>query len=161
METVWQRSPNMQPLKWPVDWSKLTPWQKVLVDAPFIGVRHRVFKDIITQMQQRTEDSSAFWNQFSPAELDIEQKISKIAVQELGWPNSHFLPSDPFEIIMWDGTGDLATAAALDRIEKEFGLRRRSDSEWQELASHAFGYVVQKIASERAQEKPAAKQHSR
>jgi hypothetical protein len=145
---------NMQPLKWPLDWATLTPWQRVLLDAPLIGVRHRVFKDIIAQIQQRPQDTLEFWGDFSPVELDIKQKISKIAVQELRWPNSHFLPSDPFEIIMWDGTGDLATAAALDLIEKEFGLRRRSDGEWQELASHALGYVVQKIASELPQEKP-------
>jgi len=147
----------MQPLKWPVDWSKLTSWQRVMIDVPLIGVRDRVFKEFVAQMQQRAADSSEFWNQFSPAEMEVQQIISRIAVEELGWPNSHFLPSDPFEIIMWDGTGDIATAAALDRMEKEFGLRRRSDSEWQELASHVFGYVVQKIASERAQEKPTEK----
>jgi len=145
----------MQPLKWPVDWTKLTSWQRVTVDAPFIGVRDRVFKEIVAQMRQRALDSSEFWSEFSSAELAVGQSISKIAMEELGWPNSHFIPCDPFEIIMWDGTGDLATAAALDRIEKEFGLRRRSDGEWQELASHAFGYVVQKLASELAQVTPA------
>lgn len=147
----------MQPLQWPVDWSKLTPWQRVMKDAPFVGVRARVFKEIVAQMRQRTEDSSKFWNQFSPAELDVKQRISKIALEELGWPNSHFFPSDLFEIIMWDGTGELATASALDRIEREFGLMKRSDGEWQELASHTFGYVVQKIASEFAKKKPADK----
>src|SRR5437868_6069385 len=108
----------MQPLKWPLDWSKLTAWQRVTKDVPFVGVRDRVFKEITAQMQQRAADSTEFWNQYSTAELDVEQRIAIIAVEELGWPNSHFLPSDPFEIIMWDGTGDLATAAALDRIEK-------------------------------------------
>jgi hypothetical protein len=49
---------------------------------------------------------------------------------------------------MWDGTGDLATAAALDRIEEELGLGKRSDAEWQELASHLLGEVVKKIAAE-------------
>jgi hypothetical protein len=129
----------------------------MMEDMPFFGIRDRVFKEIVAQMRQRSADLSESWNRFSSAELGVEQRISKIALEELGWPNDHFLPSDPFEIIMWDGTGDLATASAIDRMERELGLRRRSDGEWQELASLTFGDVVQKIAAELDKDKQAGK----
>jgi hypothetical protein len=143
----------MQPLKWPVDWSKLSPWQRVMKDTPLVGVRDRVYKEIVAQMEQRTADLSEFWNKFTWKELEIKQRISKILIEELGWPTSHFLPSDPFEIILWDGKGELGTVAAIDRIEKELGLIKRSEPEWKELATRTFGDVVQKIAAELAHKK--------
>jgi len=122
-------------------------------DAPFVGVRNRVYKELVAQMEQRTADLSEFWNKFTWKELEIKQRISKISLEEIGWPAGHFIPSDPFQIILWGGKGDLATVAAIDRIEKELGLIKRSDREWQELAARTFGDVVQKIAAEVAQKK--------
>jgi hypothetical protein len=139
---------NIQPLKWPVDWANLTTRQRLLLDAPFIGVLDRAFKGIVVQIQQRPQECPEYWSQFSKREKAVEDAISRIAMEEIGWPNSHFIPDDPFEIIMWDGGDDLATAAALGRLEKELGLKRKSDSEWQNLASHTYGYVVQRLAEE-------------
>ena len=136
----------MEPLKWLVDWSSLTPCQKVFIDMPFFGLRHRVFKDIMFQMQQRNCDCFEYWSQFSERELMIRKKLLTIISEELPWPNTNFHPSDPFGIVMWDGSGDLATAAAIDRIESEFALERKSDEEWKRLATQTFGDVIKKMA---------------
>ena len=143
----------MEPLRWPVDWAHLTRWQRLMMDLPILGLRARVFKKIVAQLARRAPNASDLWSRFSPDELAIKQRIVEIAVKELEWPRGYFLPSDPFEIVIWDPTGDLATEAALDRMENELGLRRRSGDEWRQLASQTFGDVVQKIAHECAQSK--------
>jgi energy-coupling factor transport system substrate-specific component len=137
------QSSSITPLRWPVDWDRLSDWQKVLVDMPIVGAQARCAKAILHQLSLRNEDCLAAWSGFSPREIEFSRTISKIVQKHLGWPNDYFIPSDPFEIVIWDRHGDLAVVEVIANIEEIAGSQ-----EWSILQKKPYGEVVSMLAAE-------------
>lgn len=136
---------STKPLEWPVNWATLTPSQKLLMDFPLVGTLDRSFKCIAEQLKHRSEVSRDSWKPFCPKEQTIARVIARIAKEEIGWPNTYFIPDDPFEILLWDAGEDLLTTSAVERIESDIGLEGMDDDQWKELASQTFGEVVREL----------------
>jgi hypothetical protein len=138
---------STKPLEWPVNWAALTPSQKLLMDFHFVGTLDRSFKGIAEQLKHRSEVSRDSWKPFCTKEQTIARVIARIAKEEIGWPNTYFIPDDPFEILLWDAGEDLLTTSALERIESDIGLEGMDDDQWKELASQTFGEVVCELSA--------------
>jgi hypothetical protein len=128
-------------LEWPINWKRTTGIQSLFLDVPFIGTRALVWKNLCSQMRERTTACLNDWEVFQREEKELARRISAIVRDGLGWPNDLFIPSDPFEIVVWDHYGDLGTTEVVNEIERQFSLRF-TDSEWKELRQITFGEVV-------------------
>ena len=49
--------------------------------------------------------------------------MQKICKEIAGWPNTYFLPADPFDIMIKWETGDLCELEVINEIEEEFSIK--------------------------------------
>ena len=99
-------------------------------------------------MSTRSGESAGSWEAFSRREVNVARSVSSIAKKSLGWPNDNFIPEDPFQIVVWDRYGDLATVEALAGVEATLGLRKRTTEEWDALLGKSYGEVIRIISQE-------------
>ncbi len=77
----------------------------------------------------------------SSEQESIAERMGRICMEEVGWPNCHFIPEDQFEAMIEWRTGDLCEVAALMAIEGEFRVEFPED--FMSFVSNAtFGSVV-------------------
>ena len=138
----------ISPLHWPFDWNHLPSWQTFLSAIPVVGPQARAYRAVVRQLKLRPNWCFELWDGYSEVERHLSKTIARIAQVGLGWPNAHFIPADPFEIIVWDRYGDLATSGLLTEIEAEAGLRRRTTAEWESLMGTSFGEVVRALSQD-------------
>jgi len=139
---------SSKPLFWPFDWNSLSGLQKSFLEFPFFGARARAHREIISQLTRRSVECLAHWDNFSEKERELAKKISKIVCKCFAWPNEYFLPDDPFEIMIWERSGDfMATTEAIATIENELGLKQKTSAEWESLMKQNYGKVIQIISS--------------
>lgn len=134
------------PLSWPFDWNGLSQFQKkVLYGIPFIGPQYRARKHIESQLQSRPDPCVDVW----PTDEDTRSIVATMAPilqKYFNWPNSHFIPEDPFDVIFWDHTGDLISAEADAALASALGLPK--EFSFLELAVQRLAYidVVNRVA---------------
>ncbi|HEX4797345.1 MAG TPA: hypothetical protein VH370_26360 [Humisphaera sp.] len=60
------------------------------------------------------------WKAVDQACAPVAEQVSKIVADEIGWPNHHFLPEDPLEVVLFAPLGDggegLVIGDALDKL---------------------------------------------
>src|SRR6266404_815554 len=139
---------SIAPLRWPFDWNHLTAWQKMLSLIPFVGPQARAHKDIVYQLRHRSAASIELWNRFSKSEVELARIISKVVKEALRWPNDYFIPDDPFEIVIWDKHGDMATTETIAAIERKIGVEQKASAEWENLTKKNYGSVVRFLSRE-------------
>jgi hypothetical protein len=83
--------------------------------------------------------SMDYWQ--SDAQSEIAAAIADCCVQACSWPHSHFIPSDPFEIMIEWHYGDGTEMDALFRIEKALSVKIDCDL-LRTLTAMTFGEVV-------------------
>ncbi len=78
----------------------------------------------------------------------VSSTVRKIAREELGWPNDHFIPGDPCAIVFWGHKDGLDDVSAVMRIEKELDVDL-SDAESERLMRHGtLGELVDRLLAE-------------
>jgi hypothetical protein len=133
---------DTKPLEWPVDWNKLSFFQRVFMWNPFFGKAISIHRDISKQLDDRTKDGLSQWEKYPEETFNLSVQVSEILISSLGWPKSScFIPDDPAEIILWDQTGDLDSAEAVNAIEELVGVTM-SDEFWEKLPVTTFSELL-------------------
>lgn len=102
------------------------------------------------QLRLRDEIPDEVWP--DAEERAIARRIAQISMTEIDWPNDHFIPGDPFEIMVALRTGDLCELSAMVRIEEEFGVDL-AQVMFVPGANLTFGEIVKWIKAERQKHK--------
>lgn len=145
-----------KPLSWCVDWKHLKPMEQMMMWFPVIGTQRRIYVDLIRQLSIRDSEDQAAWESYPQETRDLAGKVSRILIEQFGWPeNAIFLPDDPADIVFWDRTGDLAGVEAIMAVEKAVG-KKMSDGFWENLSTMTFSQVMQKMKDTEAEQQPSA-----
>jgi acyl carrier protein len=150
----------MKPLACDAFWTtQPSKTERCLMWLPIIGwtfaamleqARFRPMVRSIEQQLRERPNTSELWGG-DTGRQQISAAIRKIAMEELGWPNDHFIPADPCSIVFWGHHDGLDSVSVVMRIEKQFGCDL-SDSESERLRTHGtLGELVDRlIANERS-----------
>lgn len=80
----------------------------------------RTVEQLAEQLRQRPTFPAASWG--SDDRAAFAAAVGRIVAEEIGWPNSHFLPDDPLEIVLYCAGSDGAeTLVISDDFEEAFG----------------------------------------
>jgi hypothetical protein len=143
-----------EPLKWCVDWGKLSTKEKFLMGAPFVATEDRAYKDIVQQLAERTEADIEQWNSFPQDVSSLAKDISMALKADGIWPSSIFLPDDPADVPLghyfdftdkWD-----LLPASLALVEKEFGIEM-DNGFWDRLSEMTYAQAVTEISRRKAE----------
>jgi hypothetical protein len=81
------------------------------------GFRTRaVVESVERELRRRRRPELNVWGDDIPKAL-FAQSICELAMLEMGWPNDHFLPTDPAAVVFWNHRDSLDFATALKDIE--------------------------------------------
>lgn len=117
-----------KPLRWPVNWHRLSAFEKFFLDLPYFGLKHRVKRVLESQVKSRScADFEKAWGGYGNL-LRIRDSVFEIVGEYMSWNCLRFLPLDPCEIIFWRPDDDLHLAEAVANIERRFGVDRILDS---------------------------------
>jgi len=100
-----------RPLSWPqIEWmcpsSRERMWSRIPLLGWFISGRlyvkrvSPVVQEIKTQLEARPIFPSTEWGS-NPRRLEMARGIRRIIRDQMGWPNDHFIPDDPMDIVCW------------------------------------------------------------
>lgn len=94
-----------------------------------------VVRQIGDQLLARPSIPSASWGTTERAEF--ARFLGNVIADEIGWPNSHFVPDDPLEILMFSPVNDGGEILAIDwAVEQRLG----HPTDWPDVET--FGQLV-------------------
>lgn len=138
----------VKPLAWPPNWRETIKRKRILLGIPVVGPQEKAFAHISKQLSERDPKCLVAWGSDCRRQ-QLAMSCSKILKSEFGWPNAHFLPTDPFEIICWDKSAyfidELRIPAALSRIEALAQIPQQSQEWWTRAMSATLGEVIDQI----------------
>ena len=127
--------------------------EKWLMWLPIIGwtfaaaleqARFRPMVRTIEQQLRERPDTSEHWGA-DPRRQEIAAAVRSLIAEELGWPNDHFIPEDPFGIAFWGHQQGCEDVQTIMRIEEHFSFRF-PDSEWERFWRHGtLGEFVERL----------------
>jgi hypothetical protein len=97
--------------------------------CPVIGTDIRIVRDVRTQLKQRPSFPMDAWKGFE--DVDGIVTFSKRLASANEWPNHHYGPEDPVDLLFFFTDGDGWQVIDLiqeweKRVGKEFPLRKRA-----------------------------------
>jgi hypothetical protein len=105
-------------------------------------------RSIEQQLRQRP-DTAELWGT-ALRRQQVSAAIRKIAAEECGWPNDHFIPADPLAIVLWGHKDGLDSVSAVTRLEKELGVTLPDEGTEGLMSQSTLGELVDRlIANER------------
>lgn len=99
------------------------------------------------QVEARNEEPSDQWS--DEEDQQIASEIATICKNVIGWENDHFIPEDPFEIMIDLRIGDLIDVEAIKKIEEKYGVDFKPLIDDGSLWKMTFQDVVARVRSER------------
>ena len=109
---------------------KQSKFERVCMCIPIVGWMvagmiekaklHPAESAILKQIRDRKAAPRSDWS--TPDAKQIADRVARICQEQIGWPNSHFVPDDPFEIMIALRTGDLCEVEAIMALEEEFEI---------------------------------------
>ena len=144
-----------KPLKWSIDWEHLTFKQRFLMGAPFVATEDKVHRDILQQLNGRTEADIAAWDTYSAEVSQLAKDVAARLKVERIWPSSIFLPDDPADIPLGGHFGqtdryDLAPAA-FAIVEEEAGIKLNL-AFWEGLSHMTYVQAVEQMIRQKAEQ---------
>lgn len=117
----------MKPIISQINLSNMTSMQKLMMWFPIIGTDVRVVKDVTAQLKLRSEFPLGEWKEYKNINEIIE--FSKRLAKANEWPNHHFHPQDPIDLLFFPTDGDGWDVLKLTqdwehRTNKEFPFRK-------------------------------------
>lgn len=101
-----------RPLNWPDIWINQSLWGELSVGLPLVGLDKRVLRILHRQLSIRPSEALALWKN-DPALMECRDRVSSLLQEYFYWPNNHFIPDDPCEILFWDPSSELRLAEAI------------------------------------------------
>lgn len=128
----------MQPLQWLdnrkpeasfLDWIPFLAWF-----SPLHMRRALVVEDVRRQLLQREAPDPSVWGS-DPLRLQTARYLCRRIREQYAYPNDHFLPQDPVEILFQMPWDDLEMVELLLQIEKDHGIAVSDEelSRWRTL----------------------------
>jgi hypothetical protein len=124
-------------------------WRRVPIVGWMIStilweLRNRpLFDDYCSVLNDRQKIDLGIWG--SERCQEIASSLCRAAKSEIGWPNDHFIPSDPIRIALWSFHDGLDAEEAIMRVGDDLQL----DIKWKELIpiwnselSHLVDYIA-------------------
>jgi len=115
-----------RPLQWPQSVANPTDWQKVLMGFWHFGPDIHAYKQFRAEIAAREESCLECW-MLTERERQARDLIVKIVAGIMDWPNAHFLPDDPMDILLQQEPLDLSAGETLVRIEAQFQISLPED----------------------------------
>lgn len=148
--------PCYEPLHLPDDFPKPFTWRHRIRE--YVRSKYglsRKAKSLIEQMKLRGPISDEVWGP-DPKRRALAKEVSQIVYEEIDWPNAHFIPEDPFRLVMfnvyWDGCnmdGSEIDCIAF-RIAFLTGVDYYDNSIWGAFWGMSFGQVIDVLAQDPA-----------
>lgn len=109
-------------------WRSNAAWMGIAMPA-VVGVvvfHHRKNRTTVERLGEQLADRRSFpadaWG--AGGRAAFAEAAGRIVADEIGWPNPHFLPDDPLEVVLYCPAGDGGEGLAIgDELEKAFGRR--------------------------------------
>ena len=98
------------------------------------------------QIEARKEEPSGQWS--DEQDQQIAQEIATICKEIIGWANDHFIPDDPFAIMIDLRIGDIVEVEAIQKIEQEFHVDFKPLIDDGSLWEMTFNDIVKRIRSQ-------------
>jgi acyl carrier protein len=142
----------VEPLRWPEFYQarseeSKTFWQRLpLIGWLFASSDYEaVAKSIKEQLLARPKPDPHLWGD-DPQHVQMAQYLCRVIQEEYEWPNDHFVPDDPCEIVFllpWD---DLEIVELVMRIEEELGFEVPDDEaeKWSGVLDDVVSFLVAK-----------------
>jgi hypothetical protein len=109
-EKFWKRIPFLGWIVGSILWTNKTQW---------------VPRRIKQQLLDRPKPDASVWGT-AGLRIETAQFICKTAFQDMGWPNDHFVPNDPANILLWAFDDFYGTALLVSEIEEHFGIELKA-----------------------------------
>jgi hypothetical protein len=121
-----------------------------LIGWPFCGaLQEERFRPIIAEIEGQLlarPETDQYWETCAGFE-DLSRRLRGLIATEFHWPNDHFLPDDPFEIVFWDHGVSMDGIWTIQCIEEEFGIEISADDLMPLWQGGTLGDFVAIIAS--------------
>lgn len=102
-----------------------------------------IVKKIEGQLKARPKPDNAIWGD-NAAKVALAHSVCKIAAEEMGWPNDHFVPDDPAGVVFWAHEDGLDVESAVLEIEQGLGIRLK-DAEVEAWFYQTLGEVIESL----------------
>ena len=112
--------PPFQPLYCELIEGYLDRKRSFLCGIPLVSREARARKDIKRQLALRDNSVLSAWAPES-ALLDCHHRVAELIRGYFGWPNTHFLPDDPCELLFYCQESDMIVVEFLCVVDDEFG----------------------------------------
>lgn len=134
---------RIRPLYWPDMWVRRSRLQRFLVGMPFIGIDRRTRRHICWQLAQRSFGVCSYWNA-DDRSWKLIKEVSDLIQDCLRWPNEHYLPDDPCEILLWEPScvSELLAEEVMLRLSEDFKL---PETVWDRFGELCFGQLIEAI----------------
>ena len=143
-----QAKPMYEPLHLPEDEPQSKTWGSRLGHFVIDGFgMSRKAKYLVAQMKQRGPILEEAWGPDAKRRA-LAKEISVIIQDEIGWPNAHFIPEDPFSLVIfniyWDGSymDGMEIECIAFRMAQLTGADHFDDQVWTALWERTLGEVV-------------------
>lgn len=99
-------------LRWPsICWSTDSTLGKLFFHLPIVGTASHFHRSINQQLRKRTPNVLNLWGDY-PSLIHLSTLCSPLIAQHFNWDNGLFIPTDPFDILFFDYTGDMVAIEA-------------------------------------------------
>jgi hypothetical protein len=134
-----------KPLKWNVNWNKLSKKENFLIDFPFIGTYDKAIADIEKQLKNRKISDLDEWNKYPLEIKEFAFTLNKRIKEEI-WGSNIFLPEDPADIPLSNHITDKwdVLPMYIQIIEKEMQIEMDIEF-WEELDKMKYVEVIEQL----------------
>ncbi len=135
----------MEPLHWPDQLQQHAQKPPLWHRLPLVGLYKppnfsRAIEPVAEQLKTRQPPPPEVWGD-DPARVNVAHYLCSAAQKRYQWPNDHFIPEDPFDVVFQIPFDDLEIVEMVLRFEEELKITI-SDEEAQQWADKTLGEVV-------------------
>lgn len=102
-----------------------------------------IVQAVVEQLISRPKPEPSIWGN-DTRRVQIGLCLSRVAKEEMGWPNDHFVPADPVRVVFWAHEDGLDFEVALLTIEEELDVKL-NDAEVNDWFVKTLGDVVDEL----------------
>jgi hypothetical protein len=102
-------------------WTRVPIFGWQIADLMWLHRMKPIVKSIETQLLGRSRPSDSIWGT-DDLRIHIARVVCKAAMEEMGWPNDHFIPMDPGSVVFWAHEDGLDAEMACLEIRDQLNI---------------------------------------